>query len=98
MDYQNKLQKLLLSIPRGKVTTYKEVAGALGTRGYRFIGQLLNRNPHPDKYPCYKVVASDGRLSGFALGQTEKVRRLKADGIEIEDGLIKDFSNKLHRF
>lgn len=98
MDYQHKLQKLLLQIPHGKVTTYREIAHAMGTRGYRFVGQLLNKNPHPDKHPCYKVVHSDGKLGGFALGQAEKICRLKADGISVKKGRIVDFVQKLHGF
>ena len=98
MNYQTKLQKLLVQIPKGKVTTYREIAYAMNMRAYRFVGQLLKKNPHPDKYPCYKVVRTDGKLGGFALGQTEKVRRLKADGITVKKGKIIDFARKLHRF
>ncbi len=98
MDYQRKLQKLLAQIPRGKVTTYKEIGLAMGTRGYRFVGQLLHNNDKPDKYPCYKVVSSDGGLGGYSLGLNEKIRRLKADGIEVKDGKVVDFANKIHRF
>ena len=86
-----KLQQLLLKIPKGKVTTYKEIAHAMGTKGYRYIGQLLNKNPDPDKYPCYKVVQSDGKLGGFALGDKNKIRRLKADGVEVINGKVVDF-------
>jgi methylated-DNA-[protein]-cysteine S-methyltransferase len=98
MDYQRKLQKLLLAVPKGKVTTYREIAHAMNTRGYRFVGQLLHKNPHPDTVPCYKVVQSDGRLGGFALGQAEKIKRLKKDGISVQEGKVRDFADKLYRF
>lgn len=98
MNYQHNLQQLLLKIPRGKVTTYREIAHAMNMKGYRFVGQLLNKNPHPEKYPCYKVVNADGKLGGFALGQAEKIRRLKADGIAIEKGKVADFASRLHTF
>lgn len=93
-DNLNKLQQLLLQIPKGKVTTYKSIAHAMGTKGYRYVGQLLNKNPKPDKYPCYKVVQSDGRLGGFALGCKDKIRRLKMDGIEVKNDKIIGFKNK----
>jgi len=96
--YEKKLQYLLLQIPKGKVTTYKEIAHAMGIKGYRFVGQLLNKNPYPDKHPCYKVVNSDGRIGGFAQGTEEKIRRLKADGIIVRDGKIVDFEDKLYLF
>lgn len=80
------------------MTSYREIGKALGTRGYRFVGQLLKANPYPDQFPCYKVVRSDGSLGGYALGQTEKIRRLKTDGICVKDSKIVDFAKKLHRF
>ena len=92
------LHKLLKKIPAGKVTTYKEIAHAMGTKGYRFVGQLLNKNPHPNEFPCYKVVQSDGKLGGFALGDATKIERLKKDGIEVRDGKVVDFKLKLYRF
>lgn len=98
MNYQYNLQRLLLQIPKGKITTYLEIAHAMNLRAYRFVGQLLKNNPHPDKYPCYKVVQSDGKLGGFALGQAEKIRRLKADGITVKKGKVLDFTQRLYRF
>ncbi len=98
MDYQYKLQKLLLQIPKGKVTTYKAIAQVMGTRGYRYIGQLLHKNPYPDRFPCYKVVKSDGSLGGFALGEKEKIRRLKEDGVEVNNGKIVDFKGRYYGY
>ncbi|MBU0577680.1 MGMT family protein [Patescibacteria group bacterium] len=97
-DYKNKLQQLLLQIPKGKVTTYKEIAHAMGIKGYRFVGQLLNKNPYPDKYPCYKVVNSDGRIGGYGLGVKEKIRRLETDGVIIENGKVINFKSVLFKF
>ena len=92
------MQELLLEIPEGKVTTYKALAHAMGMKGYRFVGQLLNKNPHPNTYPCYKVVASDGSLGGFAYGDESKIHRLKGDGIEVKNRMIVDFESKLYEF
>ena len=98
MNHRGKLEQLLLQVPKGKITTYKEIAHAMNMKGYRFVGQLLNKNPHPEKYPCYKVVNSDGKLGGFALGEAEKIKRLEADGITIKKGKVVDFSSRLHSF
>ena len=92
------MQELLLEIPEGKVSTYKELAHAMGMKGYRYIGQLLNKNPEPGTYPCYKIVNANGELGGFALGNDEKIRRLKDDGILVKDNKIVDFKNRLHQF
>ena len=92
------LQQLLLQIPRRKVTTYKEIARAMGTKGCRTIGQLLHRNPDPNRYPCFKVVQSDGSLGGFALGPKDKIRRLKADGVRVKNGKVINFDRILYKF
>lgn len=96
--HQKRLQRLLLKIPQGRVTTYKALAQAMGMRGYRFIGQLLHQNPEPDLYPCYKVVKSDGSLGGFAQGKTDKIRRLKNDGILLKQGKILHFEQIFYSF
>ncbi len=93
-----KLQKLLLKIPKSKVTTYKELAHAMNINGYRYIGKLLNKNPEPDRYPCYKVVMSNGDLGGFAHGCKDKIRRLKEDGVEIRNGKVVDFAKRFYKF
>lgn len=82
-----KMQKLLLKIPKGKVTTYKEIAKQLEIHP-RAAGKLLNKNPDGDTYPCYKVVYSNGGLGGYGGNLKEKIRRLKRDGIEIKNGKI----------
>jgi methylated-DNA-[protein]-cysteine S-methyltransferase len=92
------MQRLLLQIPHGRVTTYKELARAMGTKGYRFIGQLLHQNPKPDRFPCYKVVRSDGSLGGFAKGQKDKIRRLRKEGISVKSGMIVSFEKRIFRF
>jgi len=97
-DDLKRMQQLLLQIPRGQVTTYKELARAMGTKGYRYIGQLLHQNPEPDRYPCFKVVRSDGTLGGYAGGQVKKMRRLRTEGIKILDGTIVDFESIIYHY
>ena len=98
MDYQQHLQWLLLKIPRGKVTTYKALAEAMGLKSYRQVGQLVHRNPEPNQYPCFKVVKSDGSLGGFALGLKEKIRRLKREGVRVQKNRLVDFNERFYAF
>jgi deoxyribonuclease V len=96
MDLYKYTYDLVRQIPKGKVSTYGAVAKALGDiRASRAVGQMMNQNPHPDKMPCYKIVYSDGRVGGFALGPKEKVKRLKQDNIAVKDGKILDFESVL---
>ena len=77
-----KCYHLLKKIPRGRITTYKSLAEALGTKAFRAVGNAMNRNPYKD-VPCQRVVHSDGTVGGFALGKGEKIKLLKSEGIQI---------------
>lgn len=81
------LFQLLLEIPKGGFTTYGELARVLGTSP-RAVASMLSSNFEQDRYPCYKVVASDGKVSGYNLGTEEKLRRLAADGVLVENGKV----------
>ena len=74
MNKMRKLQILLTKIPKGKVTTYKIVAKKLRIHP-RTAGRLLSKNPFPNKYPCYRVVFSDGRVV------RKHVKLLRKEGI-----------------
>ena len=71
---KEKVYNYLLTIPKGKVVTYKQIAEYLGNdKLARVVGNVLHRNPDENKYPCYKVVNSEGKLSrNFAFGGIEK--------------------------
>lgn len=75
-------------IPKGKVSTYKEIAKALDTKAYRAVGNALNRNPYAPEVPCHRVVNSDGRVGGFASGTRNKISLLKKEGIEIKNNKV----------
>ena len=85
---QEKILSFLLQVPRGKVVTYGQIAAHLGNPKWaRAVGNALHRNPDGDKYPCYKVVSAQGKLSQhYAFGGLEaQKRRLQADGIAVTD-------------
>ena len=96
-EFQAKVYKLCSRIPKGKVSTYKEIGKAIGKRGqvYRAVGVALNKNPFAPKVPCHRVVSSDGSIGGFASGTRKKIAILKKEGVEVKDGKIVDFKKKL---
>lgn len=58
-------------IPRGQVSTYKDIASALNNpKACRAVGSALKRNPYAPVVPCHRVVASDRTLGGF-YGSTD---------------------------
>lgn len=93
-----KLYKLLEKIPKGKVTTYKELAQQLDTKGYRAVGKLVGLNPNAPKVPCHRVVRTDGELGGYAFGLEKKIEILSEEGVQVIANKIVDFDKKLHKF
>jgi len=93
-----KLYDLLSEIPKGKITTYKELAKKLKTKGYRAVGQIVGKNPNAPKVPCHRVVRSDGGLGGYAFGLPKKIQILADEGVKIVDGKVVDFEKKLFKF
>jgi len=67
-------------IPYGEVRSYKWVAEAIGTRGFRAVGKALGNNPFPIIVPCHRVIKEDGGLGGFSSGLAIKRRLLKIEG------------------
>lgn len=83
---QEEILKYLLTVPKGKVITYGQIAEFLGNKNLsRAVGNALHRNPDGDKYPCYKVVNSKGELSkNYAFGGIEEQKkRLEKDGVKV---------------
>ncbi|MHB8395772.1 MAG: endonuclease V [Thermoplasmataceae archaeon] len=96
VDVFSDFYALVRQVPDGKITTYGALARALGdVKAARACGYMLSVNPDPDGTPCYKVVHSDGRVGNYThpLGNTEKVRRLRTNGIEIRNDRICQFES-----
>ena len=97
-SFNERVWELCAKIPRGKVTTYQELAHALGTKAYRAVGNALNKNPHAPVVPCHRVVKSDGRIGGFFGGCAAKEKLLAREGITVTSGSIVDFEQRCFRF
>jgi len=87
-SFNEKCYDILRKVPRGRVTTYGEIARALGTEAYRAVGNAMNRNPYAPKVPCHRVVGSNGKMVGFADGVNKKIKMLKEEGVEIVNGKV----------
>ena len=74
-------------IPYGKVSTYREIAGAAGSpRGARAAGNALGSNPIPIVVPCHRVLHSGGGLGGYGGGIEKKIILLELEGVLAGDG------------
>ena len=80
---------LLKKIPKGKVTTYKEMARVCKTSP-RAIGRIMANNSDPVNYPCYKLVSSNGELCGYSApgGLKTKAKLLEKEGIPVMNSKV----------
>ena len=99
MNLDKRIYKKLLEVPKGKITTYGELAKAVGLKnGQRAVGKIMNKNPYPVIIPCHRVVKSDGKVGGYAYGEEIKSDMLTREGIVIKNGKILDLENTIYRF
>jgi methylated-DNA-[protein]-cysteine S-methyltransferase len=99
LNLDKKIYKKLLEVPKGKITTYGELAKAVGLKnGQRAVGKIMNKNPYPVIIPCHRVVKSDGKVGGYAYGEEIKSDMLTREGIVIKNGKILDLENTIYRF
>jgi O-6-methylguanine DNA methyltransferase len=87
------------AVPRGRVTTYGDVADAVGRPGAaRAVGAVMRDAEEPG-VPYHRVVGADGKVGGAGPGGQgegvqERARRLRAEGLRIGlDGRIARFAD-----
>lgn len=67
--FQIKVWEALLQIPSGHVTTYSEIAQAIGNpKAVRAVGTAVGRNPVSWLIPCHRALRKSGALGGYHWG------------------------------
>lgn len=67
--FQIKVWEALLAIPPGHVTTYAEIARAIGhPAAMRAVGTAVGRNPIGWLIPCHRALRTSGGLGGYHWG------------------------------
>lgn len=85
-EFETRIGEVLDRLPPGEVVTYGEVAAEAGRPGAaRAVGGVLSRSG--GAHPWWRVVAANGRL--VPGGETEQARRLRAEGVVVENGRVK---------
>ena len=89
-NMESALEALLRQVPAGNVTTYGDLAEALGDRiAARWVGHHMMHHNHGRDCGCHRVVRASGELGGYIEGgPAAKQRRIKAEGIEVERGAV----------
>jgi AraC family transcriptional regulator of adaptative response/methylated-DNA-[protein]-cysteine methyltransferase len=67
--FQIKVWEALLQVPEGHVTTYSEIAQAIGhPQAVRAVGTAVGRNPVSFIIPCHRALRKSGALGGYHWG------------------------------
>ncbi len=79
--FQRRVWQALRRTPRGRTTTYAEVAHQLGNpRAARAVGRACAENPVAVLVPCHRVLPRSGGLGDFRWGVARKRALLEREG------------------
>ncbi len=106
--YQQAILRILAEVPKGKVTTYGDLAKELAKRDPRWspgasraVGTTMKNNLCGPRIPCHRVIKSDGGIGNFRGGAEgaveEKTKMLRGEGVAVLDGKI-DLKKHRHLF
>lgn len=107
-EYQASILRILAEVPKGKVTTYGDLAKELARRDKRYspkasraVGTTMKNNPCAPQVPCHRVIKSDGGIGNFRGGAEgavdAKIKMLQAEGVAVTSGRI-DLKKYRHKF
>jgi AraC family transcriptional regulator, regulatory protein of adaptative response / methylated-DNA-[protein]-cysteine methyltransferase len=83
--FQIKVWEALLAVPTGHVTTYSEIASAIGNpRAVRAVGTAVGRNPISWLIPCHRALRKSGGLGGYHWGLPVKRAMLAREAAQAE--------------
>jgi len=97
--YQQAILRLLAEVPKGKVTTYGDLAKELARRdkkwsngSSRAVGTTMKNNVCAPQIACHRVIKSDGNIGNFRGGAEgaveEKIEMLRKEGVKVVNGKI----------
>ncbi|MGV8895662.1 MAG: methylated-DNA--[protein]-cysteine S-methyltransferase [Rhodoglobus sp.] len=69
-EFQKTIWAELARLPFGAVVSYGFLGSATGRAGAgRAVGGAVGANPVPIIVPCHRVLAANGRITGFSAGE-----------------------------
>lgn len=83
--FQVKVWEALVQIPSGAVTTYSEIANAVGNpKAVRAVGTAVGKNPISWLIPCHRAIRKSGGLGGYHWGLPIKRAMLAYEAAQAE--------------
>lgn len=88
--YRKRLYMTLMSLPRGRYTTYAAISDYLKSSA-RAVGSGMRNNPFAPQVPCHRVLAADGSIGGFGGSwgkdgkySDKKAKLLNEEGVKFD--------------
>lgn len=92
--FRRRVLSVVRRIPAGSVATYGDVAALAGApRAARAVGNIM-KGCSAQGVPCHRVVAAAGRLGGYGGEEGLKMALLRAEGVVVAAGRIRQFSSR----
>ncbi|HIF9258176.1 TPA: MGMT family protein [Photobacterium damselae] len=83
-DFSAQIYSQVYHIPKGKISTYGDIARFAGYPGYaRQVGKLLANLPEGSTIPWHRVINSQGQISLKGEHLERQKRHLEQEGIEV---------------
>ncbi len=85
MEFEDRVKRAILAIPRGKVATYAQIAALAGNyRAARQVAWVLHSSSEKDRLPWHRVINSRGGISlKPGRGLEEQKRALIQEGVSV---------------
>jgi methylated-DNA-protein-cysteine methyltransferase-like protein len=101
--FSERVVKLALLVPAGKVTTYGRIARAAGggAMASQSITHILGKafREGETRIPFHRIVYADGRVWLDSVHEAARTALYKKEGIRLDaKGRVKDFAGKLFEF
>lgn len=81
-NFQEAVWQEIAKLSFGETTTYQRIATTLGRpKAVRAVGTAVGSNPHSILVPCHRVLATSGKLGGYAGGLESKKLLLNLESI-----------------
>lgn len=89
--FRAQVSAIMTEIPFGKLTTYQKIAmkiakqNGLRKMSAQAVGGAVGWNPLCLIIPCHRVIGSNGSLTGYGGGLSNKIALLKNEGVDVDE-------------
>lgn len=89
--FSRKVHRFVRTVPKGRVTTYGDVAWSIGYPGAaRAVGRVMRMTASDSTTPCHRVVRAGGHI--VPVRGNLLAKRLVEEGVEVKRGVVARFN------